>query len=536
MKEQALSLFNWVKPKRLLDSVTAIVMLLVVILLIAMGSIFSGMMFDIVESQSEKRAIQAAKHVALMPELQKFVQNDAQLNMMTSLASFIRNATETSFVIITDAKGIILAHPDSMEVGNSIKDAYAIKALWYGRAYSRHSIENTEGYILGTAPVISENYDIVGMVTVGFPVREFQQVTKEFLEKAVFFIFVFLTLGLVAAIFIAQGVKKAIFGLEPSEIAYLFNERSAMIESMHEGVIAANAEGKITLVNEAALSVLQVDKEEELSGKPLIEFFPFLDSFPFKASGRRIHDRECVVNGVTLIVNVESVDKHGGLVFSFRERQEIDLIARELSQVQTYSEMLRAQTHEYSNSLHTIVGMIQIEAYEDVLNYIAEETQAHRELIQFLTEYLPDRHLSSLIIGKFMHAHEQKVEFRIDPEARMIDLPASLDRHKLVTALGNLLQNAIDAVLLTPKPRVVALSMSDFGSDLIFEIEDSGPGIGEQIAARIFEKGVSTKSGSKRGYGLYLAKKSVKDLGGEIYFDRADLGGARFEFSVPKSG
>lgn len=534
MKHLLSSTFDRVKPTKLLDSVTAIVMLLVITLLASSGSIFSGMMFEIAETQSEKRAIQAAKHVALMPELQKFIENDAQLNTVVSLATFIRNATETKFVMITDRSGIILAHPDASLVGTLNSDPLAIRALEYGRAYSRRLSENDEGQIFGSAPIINDQYDIIGMVTVGFPVKDLQQITRTYLERTVFFIFVFLTLGLIAAILIAKGVKKAILGLEPYEIAYMFKERSALIESIHEGIIAADEELQITLANEAALKALKMDHADDLKGIPLPLYFPFLDSEELIGSNYCIHNKECVVNGVSVIVNTERIGTSSGLVLTFRKKQEIDLMAHELSQVQNYSEMLRSQTHEYSNSLHTIVGMIQIEAYEEVLNYIAEETQGHRELIRFLTENVPDRTLSSLIIGKFMYAHEQKVEFKIDRESRMIDIPDTLDRHGLITILGNLLQNAIDAALQSDKPHAVALSMSDFGNDLIFEVEDSGSGISEEVRQNIFEKGVSTKGGTKRGYGLYLAKKSINALGGEIYFDQADLGGARFEFIVPK--
>lgn len=534
MKEQILKLFNQAKPKRLLDSVTAIVMLLVLILLISVGGIFSGMMFEIAENQLKRRAIQAAKHAAIMPELQRFVANASHKDRISSPVRLIRNAAGTEFVIVADKQGKVLAHGDKVKTSGIIEDPLAFRALEYGRAFARRLTETDPGFILGTAPVINEKYEILGLVTVGFPARELKQVTTRYLERIIFFIFVFLTLGLIAAIQIAQGVKKAIFGLEPSEIAYLFNERTALIESMHEGVIAADVSGRITLVNEAALKTLHLDNKEELSGIPLVRYFPFLTTEHFEYSEVRINDKECVVNGISLIVNAEPVGNHGGLVATFREKKEIDLVARELSQVQTYSEMLRSQTHEYSNSLHTIVGMIQIEAYDEVLTYIASETQAHRELIRFLTENVPDRTLSSLIIGKFMHSQEQKVEFKIDPESRMVDISDSVDRHKLVTILGNLLQNAIDASLLTSKPHRVFLSMFDFGNDLIFEVEDSGPGIDEKAATKIFEKGVSTKKGEKRGYGLYLAKKSVDALGGEIFFTEAELGGARFEFSIPK--
>ncbi len=76
--------------------------------------------------------------------------------------------------------------------------------------------------------------------------------------------------------------------------------------------------------------------------------------------------------------------------------------------------------------------------------------------------------------------------------------------------------------------------MSDFGHDLIFEIEDSGPGIDDELLDRIFEKGVSTKSGNQRGYGLYLAKKAIDTLGGTIGVGQGDWGGTRFEIIIAK--
>jgi two-component system CitB family sensor kinase len=172
-----------------------------------------------------------------------------------------------------------------------------------------------------------------------------------------------------------------------------------------------------------------------------------------------------------------------------------------------------------------------------VLDYIADETRGHRTLIRFLAENLPDRILSSMIIGKYMHAGEQKVDLQIDPESRMVELPDGLDRHTLTTALGNILDNAIEAARDGQgKPRV-KLFMSDFGHDLIFEIEDSGKGLDDCLAERIFDRGVSTKSknGEQRGYGLYLAKKAIDTLGGTIEVTTGDLGGARFEIIIGKT-
>jgi sensor histidine kinase regulating citrate/malate metabolism len=446
----------------------------------------------------------------------------------------LRKQTDIVSISLTNAHGIILFHPDSRLLGTKIDKTTALRVLEYGDTFSRKTYDNGHAFIQGSVPVIDERHNIIGMVSVGYPVDPIRKTFDTYLEKIIFFIFVFITLGLVAAIFIAKGVKWIIFGLEPAEIAYMFKERTALIESTREGIISTDANGLITLVNRAALKTLNIKDRQELIHQHIHAFFPNLDIARILNTGEPVSDREYILAGIPIIINVESVGDQNGLVVTFRKKEDIDIVARELSQVQTFSDMLRAQTHEYSNSLHSIVGLIQIGAYDEVLDFIADETKEHRELIRFLTENLPDKTLSSMIIGKYMHASEQKVDFKIDPESRMIDLPNGLDRHTLNTVLGNILDNAIEAARAGDDPAWVTLFMSDFGHDLIFEIEDSGCGIDETLVQKIFEKGVSSKTGTQRGYGLYLAKKAIDTLGGTIDGGRGDAGGTRFEVIIPK--
>ncbi len=537
MNPLALSLYNFVRPKRLLDSVTVIIMALVVVLLVSIGGIFSQMAFDIVDKQTRNRAVQTARQLAVLPEIQNFIANRASATSVAALTDIIRLHTDVAYIILTDRNGTILSHPEPNRLGSQLADPLAGRALRYGSDYSQRIFENGQHFIRGSVPVTDSRYTIIGMIAIGYPLETIRKASDIYLEKIVFFTFVFITLGLIAAIFIAKGVKWIIFGLEPAEIAYMFQERTALIESIREGIISTDALGKITLVNEAALRTLQLHDRSELENRQLQTFFPDLDAGHILATGEPVSDREFILAGIPIIVNVEPVGDRHGLVVTFRKKEDIDMIARELSQVKNFGEMLRAQTHEYSNSLHTIVGLVQIGAHDEVLDYIADETRGHRTLIRFLAENLPDRILSSMIIGKYMHAGEQKVDLQIDPESRMVELPDGLDRHTLTTALGNILDNAIEAARDGQgKPRV-KLFMSDFGHDLIFEIEDSGKGIDDSLAERIFDRGVSTKSknGEQRGYGLYLAKKAIDTLGGTIEVTAGDLGGARFEIIIGKT-
>lgn len=534
MKTAVINFYHSIRPRRLLDSVTIIIMVLVVALLVSIGGIFSQLTFDIVDKQTQKRAIQTAKQIAVLLERQDFLNARRDLRLIEALSDTIEMQTEVEYIIITDSKGIILSHPDRAVIGTKNDDPLAIRALRFGIDYSQRTIEKGRQFIRGSVPILDNHYAIVGMVSAGYPVESMHKVSDAYIEKIIFFIFVFITLGLVAAIFIAKGVKWVIFGLEPAEIAYMFQERTALLESIREGIISTDAAGKISLVNEAALKTLNVYDRMELAGKHLNRFFPDLDVTHILTTGQPVSDREFILSGIPIIVNAEPVGENHGLVVTFRKKEDIDIIARELSQVQTFSDMLRAQTHEYSNSLHTIVGLLQIGAYDDALDFIADETKGHRKLIRFLAENVPDRFLSSMIIGKCMYASEQKVELSIDPESRMIDLPDALDRHTLTTALGNIINNGIEAAVVGGGAPRVSLFMSDFGTDLIFEIEDSGTGIDDELIDRIFEKGVSTKNGKQRGYGLYLAKKAIDTLGGSIEVEPGEQGGTRFEIIIAK--
>ena len=104
-----------------------------------------------------------------------------------------------------------------------------------------------------------------------------------------------------------------------------------------------------------------------------------------------------------------------------------------------------------------------------------------------------------------------------------------------MTVLGNLLDNAYAAVTpLCIEDRVVNLSFTDLGNDLIIEVEDSGKGIAEDVAGRIFEKGISTSQETGKGFGLYLVKDVLSYINGHITVNKSGLGGMLFTVYISK--
>lgn len=125
----------------------------------------------------------------------------------------------------------------------------------------------------------------------------------------------------------------------------------------------------------------------------------------------------------------------------------------------------------------------------------------------------------------------------IHPDSQLSYRFSEEEKDVLLTALGNLIENAIEAVRdQKPNNRNVSILFTDIGEDVLVEVEDSGPGIAESDIPWIFEQGFSTKNGTHRGIGLALTYQAVQRIEGQLILEEGDLGGACFIMIIPKKG
>jgi len=220
------------------------------------------------------------------------------------------------------------------------------------------------------------------------------------------------------------------------------------------------------------------------------------------------------------------------VVLSCRKKEEIDALVWELTRVKQYSEKLREKKHEFSNLLHLISGYIQTNQYDKALELISSEVNPSGDFLNHLKKRLKDPVVASIVIGKYYYAHEKGVNFVVDENSGLksfIDL--KIAKH-LLTILGNLINNAIDASMDSKDPEV-RFFVTDMGNDIVFDIEDSGGGIDPSLESKIFEKGFSTKGELHSGYGLYFVKNTLEQLGGFISLDQGERG-AIVSVHIPK--
>lgn len=519
-------------PRSLQVKLSLLVTSLLVVLVSLIGALFSDFSESLLSEQVGRKALEVAEAVALNPAIsQGLLAGDSE--QVQAVADGLRVATGAEFIVVGDRQGVRLSHPDPQKIGQQFVGGDIRAALDEARSYASQAVGTLGPSLRGIVPVKDTNGAVAGFVAVGYLISDIEATLRIKQREILGYVGVVLLFGVFGAVVIARGLKSAIFGLEPHEIASLFSERSAIIETIREGVVAVDAKGELTLVNQAASGYLGQASTADLRGRSLGEICPCADLEQALGSGEPVFDREVELPNRTMVVNVLPLSG-GGAVASFRPLDELDLLTRELSQMQEYSEIMRAQTHEYSNKLYTIAGLIQLGALQEALDLVMTEASGYQELIHALSQAVPDPIVSGLILGKFNRARELKISLQFDRESSLRDLPPQIDREALVTILGNLLDNAFEAVRETQAVREVRLSLTDLGEDIIFEVEDSGPGIAAEVVQILFDKGVSTRAGSGRGMGLHLVRQALQGIGGQISYGEGDLGGALFVVSIPK--
>ncbi|WP_432734846.1 ATP-binding protein [Maridesulfovibrio sp. FT414] len=526
-----------IKPKTIQHYLAYMVAGLVLIQLGVTWFLISDLTSNLLKEQIGLRALQTAQSIAHTPLIRTELQRGDPANKIQDLAEKIRIKTGATFIVIGDTENKRFSHPVPERIGQTFVGGDTGPVLREGKSYVSEAVGTLGRSIRGFVPIFSDEGKIIGFVSVGYLSASVQKSIAEHMDRPLVFIAILTLVGFVITACIARHLKRVTLNLEPAEITNLYLERGAVLETIREGVIATDHKGEIRLANRAALNYTCFNSSE-LVGKYIDDVIPCAGLKHALTTGESEHDQERIVNGQELIFNIVPVLKDGtvkGLVASFRRKDELDRISHELSSIQEYSELLRGQTHEYSNKLHTIAGLIQIEAYQEALDLVARESSGYEEIIRFLNKAVPHPVIAAIVLGKYNRARELKINFEVDRESTMVDVPDWIKQEKIVTIVGNLLDNAFEAVLEQDKDnRNVFLSFTDLGNDIVFEVEDSGPGVPREKMELIFEKGVSSKGTLRRGLGLYLVKQRLEELGGFISVSPAGSGGTLFSVIIPK--
>ena len=338
--------------------------------------------------------------------------------------------------------------------------------------------------------------------------------------------------GLAGSLLISRRIKRVTFGLEPQEIRGLVEHREAMLHGLREGVVGVDLRGRLTVVNDEARRLLDLPATSE--GRAVDDLG--LDPVLADALCGRIEadDRPLARSGRMLVLNQLPAVHEGrqlGWVSTVRDRTEQVELGRQVSVWRDATDVLRAQAHEFSNRMHTVAGLVELGEYDDLAAYLSAQRKSRSAWSDLVLRCVRDRPLAALLIAKGSQATERELRLELDPASDLDPLPADLV-DDLLTVVGNLLDNAMDAVGHT-RGRVSLLVVGE-DDQVRVRVDDDGHGADPETLARVFDSGFSTKDGGERdrGWGLALCRMACEQRGGWIRASSHE-GTTSFEAGLP---
>ena len=525
-----------------------IVALVVAVVLVSVGTVGFFAAQEIAnnaESATRSNVEHLAQLVAENPEIKAGFSAPDPAAVITPIAQRIRRSSGVEFVVVMNMQGIRYSHFNPDLIGKRFTGGDEGPAL-LGQSYVSKAVGISGPSLRAFAPIFGPDQRQIGVAAVGVFTNTLAGSIGQMVKPVYLASGAGLAIGVLGAILLAYRVKRTIFGLEPSEIATLLQEREAILRSTREGILAIDRNARITLINEEARRLLGIGPDAV--GRPVEEVVPTGRLGVVVQTGKAEYDQQQVVgstilltNRVPIVVGKETV----GAVATFRDKSELQRLAEELTGVRKFAEGLRALAHEFANKLQTISGLIQLGSYDEAARFISQFSRAEQNLIQSVSRRIKEPTVAGLILGKISQARERGVEVIVDPSSRLGQLANPLESSALVTIVGNLVENAVEAVERKLRAGAggegpggnwlpgVRLLLRETPREITCAVSDTGPGVPPGQEALIFERGFSTKEKGS-GLGLAFARDEVLRAGGRIRVSSASDGGATFVVSIPK--
>ncbi|MFF5794033.1 ATP-binding protein [Paeniglutamicibacter sp. NPDC012692] len=503
----------------------------IVFLVISVAGVVAALMqADSIRDAHRARLIGVAESVARLPSVIEAFDDAEPAKTIQPIAELIRQASNVTYVVVTDAKGIRYSHPTPERIGEPVSTDPSVPL-------SGEVFVGTEKGTLGTSwrvkvPVWIDGA-IAGTASVGVLESELTADLLERLPVLVGWLIGAAVVGTIGAFSISRLVWRRIHRQEPEQIAELLQSREALLHGVGEGLIATDATGTITLVNDEAKRLL--DLRSEVLGLRADEVLeaPIAALLVNQSEGEQL-----VLAGERVLLAKASGGTVGGSrvgsMLLLRDRTELHGVLRDLGGARDMTQALRAQAHEFSNRMHVISGLLELGQVRAAADFIGiADTSGSPTGAEALAS-VGDPELGALLLAKGAICREKGIELVIDDESALAPSQPALSRD-LITILGNLLDNAIEAIV--HQGRIELLVSEESDSSVLIEIHDDGPGIEPGLRDSLWDLGASTKGSgiepAARGIGLALVHRVVTRRRGTITVGDSDLGGAAFTVLLP---
>ncbi|MFZ4265599.1 sensor histidine kinase [Streptomyces arboris] len=501
------------------------------------------------EQTATRQVRAAAVAVADSPSVREAIRTPDPSAVLQPYAEQVRRDTGIAFVTIMDTERRRWTHPDASLIGETFlgHTEEALRGETFTETYT-----GTLGPSIRVVTPVRDGDRIIGLVSAGITVDRVSSQVREQLGALALAAGGALALGGLGTYVINARLRRHTHGMNAAELSRLHDYHQATLHAVREGLLMLDGQRRIALINDAGRELLGIAPEAEALGRTVDELaLPAPLTGALLASEARVDELHLTADRV-VVVNTRPVvgGERRGTVVTLRDHTELQALTGELDSERGFTQALRSQAHEAANRLHTVVSLIELGRVEEAVEFATAELELAQVLTDRVVGAVEEPVLAALLLGKAAQANERGVELELAEDSLIDDgaLPDSLAQRDLVTILGNLIDNAVDAasegdaVVAVPaqrtaaqggagRARVTVTALAD-DRELLLRVSDTGPGIEPEEADEVFRRGWSTH-GAGRGLGLALVRQAAHRNGGSVELDRAPEGGARFTVRLP---
>ncbi|ATA26027.1 two-component system sensor histidine kinase DcuS [Brenneria goodwinii] len=488
------------------------------------------------EDHLREKAFAIARTFASSPLVIDDLKGIGNPDSIQDAAGVILRRNQLLFITVTDMNTIRHTHPEPNRIGGYFagRDIYPALLGMENSSINRGTLDPA---LRVFTPVFDHDHRQVGVVAVGIALTSVQKVISENRWMIPWAILAGALVGWLGTLILVKILKRIMLGFEPFEISNLFEQRNAMLKQIKEGVIAVDTQTNITVINDEAIRLFRQGGSQSPDKTAESISQNWLDHLHLKQvleNGIPRRDEEINVHGHLLLTNTVPVFVNGdmiGAIVTFRDKTEISQLLQRLSGMSYYADALRAQSHEFMNKLHVILGMLHLKYYSQLENYILKTANNYQAEIGSIIRKVKSPVIAGFLLGKINRARDLGITLSISEESYLPDTDDVDATNELITVLGNLIENAMDAI---DGQENCEISVGFHHQDgcLHLTVGDDGPGILPENQEHIYEQGFSTK-GSGRGIGLYLTKQSLEKIGGNIDFESEPEVYTQFFVNIP---
>ena len=505
-------------PMKLSTSVSLMLSAVIISVLLVVHLLYFVQVSDTARDGVKDKALAVARTLADVPEIRHALTLPPDSGIIQPIASAVQKRNDLLFVVVTNMDGIRYSHPNPDVINHHFIGNDIDPALLGNENVSINKGTLDKALRIFT-PVFDDNHHQIGVVAIGISlVKVTEQVDKS--RWSILWTVLFgMMVGALGTWILVKMLKRILFGLEPYEISTLFEQRQAMLQSIKEGVIAIDDRAQVTLINQEARQMFletgtEINPRPEHNQPPQPLIATLCDVM---RSGIARRDEEINFKGRFLLSNtvpVRSNDVIIGAICTFRDKTEVSQLMQRLSGMVNYADSLRERSHEFMNKLHVILGLLHMKSYTQLEDYILKTANNYQAEIGSLLLKIKSPVIAGFLLSKINRASDTRHLLTLSDDSFLPDNTNENQVAALITVLGNLIENALDALAGQADGEVSVLLHYQNGW-LACVVSDDGPGIPPDKLEAIFEKGFSSK-GEERGVGLFLAKQQLENLGGTI--------------------